>query len=144
MTVIELASVREEIAGSAPAIWEMLTDFGHPQRLAPTIDHTVLRGEGVGAVRTVHSSRGLQIHEKLLECDTAAYRFSYAILDSGDMPFAHVTSYRCTILLWPLDDARTEIHWRSEGTVDGPLAPITEFLTALYRRANAQIAGHIA
>ncbi len=141
--MIELATVQERVAGSAEAIWHLLTDFGHPQTLAPTIIAASVTGDGPGAVRVVTSSRGLEIHEKLITCDRAGYLFRYSILDSGDMPFAHVTSYTCTVRLVPLSDAITQIHWRSDGTVDGPLQPIRDFLTTLYRNANRRIADQI-
>ncbi|KQS03611.1 hypothetical protein ASG11_04555 [Sphingomonas sp. Leaf357] len=141
--MIELASVTEVIAAPAAAIWQVLTDFGNPQRLASTINSAEVTGNGIGAVRVIRSSRGLEIHEVLIESDPIAYRFGYAILDSGDMPFAHVTSYRCAVRLAPTSDTHTEIHWRSEGTADGPTGPIADFLTTLYRNANVQIARQI-
>ena len=134
--MIELAAVREDITAPARAVWRVLTDWAHPERLAPTI----LRTETTGAVRIVTSSRGLSIHEALLDCDRDAYLFRYEILDSGDMPFAGVTSYRCTARLTRRTDAITEIAWRSEGTLDGPPEPIRDFLTGLYRTANKRIA----
>lgn len=136
---VELASVTVTVDGNARAIWDVLMDFGHPERLAPTIDSATLIGEGEGAVRIVKSSRGLEIHEKLVACDIGDYRFRYSILDSGDMPFAGVVSYHCTVLLSPLSDSRTEILWRSEGEVDGPIAPIRAFLESLYRNAINRI-----
>jgi len=140
---IELAAIEELIAGSATQIWGVLTDFANPQVLAPTIIGATANGDGVGAVRIVKSSRGLEIHEQLLVCDPVTHLFRYCILDSGDMPFAHVTSYTCTVRLVPAGDRITQIHWRSEGTVDGPIEPIRDFLTTLYRNANRQIVGQI-
>jgi carbon monoxide dehydrogenase subunit G len=141
--MIELASVEQEIDGPIVAIWAIVTDFSHPQRLAPTIDSAETTGAGVGAVRVVRSSRGLMIHEKLLACDPAGYLFRYAVLDSGDMPFANVTRYECTVRLHALSARRTRIGWHSEGTVEGPIDPVRAFLETLYRNANRNIADQI-
>jgi len=137
--MVELASVTATIDGYAHVIWDVLMDFGHPERLAPTIESTELIGAGEGAVRIVKSSRGLEIHEKLIACDLANYCFRYVILDSGDMPFAGVQSYDCTVVLTPLSDSSTEVFWRSEGEIDGPIEPIRAFLAGLYVNAIKQI-----
>lgn len=136
---VQLARVTGTIAAPVEDIWDVLTDFAHPQRLAPTIAHCSMSGEGVGAIRTVQSSRGLTIHERLLECDRATGCFRYEVLDSGDMPFAHITCYECTVTMTSQSDGTTDITWSSVGNADGPIEPIAEFLGALYRRANDNI-----
>jgi|GEM_PF-281626 len=141
--MIELATVEDTIDAPIAAIWAVVTDFSHPQRLAPTIDSAETTGTGVGAVRVVRSSRGLNIHEELVACDPARYLFRYAVLDSGDMPFANVTRYECTVRLHAVSAQRTRIGWRSEGAVEGPIAPIRAFLETLYRNANRNIADQI-
>ncbi len=140
---VVLAELHADMPWPAPAIWEILSDFAHPQRLAATIDSADLVGTGIGAVRTVRSSRGLVIKEQLLESDGCEYRFRYAILLSGDMPFAHVTSYHCTVRLYPQSLTSCQIHWLSEGRIDGPIGPIRNFLTVLYSNANRQISEQI-
>ncbi len=136
---VELARTSGTINAPMADVWAVLTDFAHPQRLASTIDRCTVSGDGVGAVRTVESSRGLVIHERLLECDAAAGRFRYEILESGDMPFAHVLSYECTVTVSGDPAGSTTLDWSSVGLVDGPLAPIEAFLGALYRRATDSI-----
>lgn len=131
----ELACVVDTIPVAPEGVWDLLTDFGNPQRLAPSI----LACELVGEVRTVRSSRGLTIREEMVTCDRADWRFGYRILDDGDMPFAGVTRYDCTVTLQPVAGG-TRVMWRSEGDVDGPLAPVTAFLDTLYRAAIANIA----
>ena len=134
-----LASVSEVIAARAADVWAILADFAHPQRLAPTILRCAVSGSGVGAIRVIESSRGLRIHERLVECDFAAGRFRYEILDDGDMPFAGVSSYDCTVTVEPRADGSTMIRWASVGNVTGPIGAIEEFLTTLYRGAIDRI-----
>ena len=135
-----LATVTMTVAAPVEALWRVLTDFGRPQRLAPTIMRCTVTGMGVGAVRIVESSRGLTIHERLVLCDPAAWRFGYEVLDSGDMPFAGVTRYVATVTLTPIDAAHTTIDWRAEGRVSSDPAPVTAAITALYESAIACLA----
>lgn len=141
--IVEFARVDVDLADAAADVWRVLTDFGWPQVLAPTVMRCDLDGEGVGAVRTVHSSRGLTIREELLECDAARGRFRYRVLPSGDMPLAGIVSYECTVVVRPRDGG-TRLSWRSAGTADGALPPITAFLAALYRNASANITAALA
>ena len=118
-----LACVTDVLAASITDVWAVVSDFGHPQRLAPSIVCCTVSGEGVGAVRIVESSRGLRIHERLVECDFAAGRFCYEVLDDGDMPFAGVTSYDCTVVVSEHAGGATEICWSSVGDITGPIEP---------------------
>lgn len=137
--MIELASVSATVEADAHRIWDLLMDFGHPERLAPGIESAALSGEGPGAVRIVKSSRGLEIHEQLAECDRGRWCFRYVALASGDMPYPGITSYECTVRLIPVCNAQTRIVWRSEGEIAGPIIPIRKFLTELYVDAIAHI-----
>lgn len=141
---MQLANISLEIDAPTAAIWAVLADFARPQRIAPTIDYCTALGSGVGAIRVVETSRGLTIRERLLECDEEAGRFRYEILAGGNMPFAHVTSYECTVTVTPRPNGATEIGWSSIGGVDGPVEPISEYLTALYRRATECIRVEVA
>ena len=136
---MQLAQVCEWIAPPPPAVWGVLSDFGHPQRLAPTIMRCDVVGEGVGAVRTVHSSSGALIRERLIECDAVRLRLVYEVLDGGDMPFAGIDSYRATVAL-AAKDGGTTVNWQAEGTVSGSLDPVERYLARLYRAAIARIA----
>lgn len=140
---VELAHVEVDLACPPADVWRVLTDFGHPQVLAPGIVRCDVDGAGVGAVRTVHSSRGLTIHEELLECDASSGRFSYRVLPSGDMPSPGIVAYECTVVVRS-SDSGTSLTWRSVGAADGPIAPITAFLATLYRNASANIAAALA
>ena len=138
--IAPLAHVEADVAVSADALWAVLTDFAHPQRLAASITECTVEGAGVGAVRCVFSSRGLVIYERLIGCDAAERRFVYEVLDRGDMPFAGVTAYRARVLLTPLAADRTRVSWMAEGAVDGPRGEVTAFLRELYTQAIANLA----
>jgi carbon monoxide dehydrogenase subunit G len=137
---MQLARVIEWIALPPHKVWAVLTDFAHPQRLASTIIGCDIDGEGVGAVRTVHSSSGARIYERLVECDATSLRFVYEVLDKGDMPFADVESYRATVTLVASEDGTT-VDWQAEGTLSGSAAPVEAYLSRLYCGAILRIGG---
>lgn len=132
--MVELACVTGYIAAPADQIWEVLTDFGHPQRLARSIEACEMTGHGVGAVRRV-TVRGRTIHERLELLDSADYTLSYRALDIGDMPAPGIAAYLATVSLRAIAEDLTKIVWRGEGEVDGSEAPDTRHFVALYERA---------
>ena len=138
--IAPLAHVEADVAVPVEALWAVLTDFAHPQRLASSITECTVQGEGEGAVRCVVSDRGLVIHERLVECDAAERRFVYQVLDRGDMPFAGVTAYRARVLLTPLGIDLTRVSWIAEGEVEGPRGAVTAFLRDLYAQAIRNLA----
>ena len=138
--IAPLAHVEADVAVPVEALWAVLTDFAHPQRLASSITECTVQGEGEGAVRCVFSDRGLVIYERLVECDAAERRFVYQVLDRGDMPFAGVTAYRARVLLTPLGIDLTRVSWIAEGEVEGPRGAVTAFLRDLYAQAIRNLA----
>jgi hypothetical protein len=137
--MVELARATDKIAAPASRIWEVLTDFSHPQRLAKSIERCETNGSGIGAVRTV-TARGMTIHERLEVLSPAEYRLSYRALPSGHMPAPGLSSYLATVILRPLTNSLTEIEWWSEGDFDATVVdetasvPMANFV-ALYERA---------
>ena len=138
--IAPLAHVEADVAVPVDALWAVITDFAHPQRLAPSITECTVEGAGVGAVRCVFSSRGLVIYERLVECDAQARRFVYEVLDRGDMPFAGVTAYRARVVLSDLGDGMTRVSWMAEGDVEGPRDAVAAFLRELYGQAIGNLA----
>jgi hypothetical protein len=135
----ELACVTGAIAAPAEMIWRIVTDFAHPQRLAKSIESCQATGERVGDTRTIRA-RGLVIHERIEAIDAAAFRFTYRVLETGDMPVRGMLSYVATVTLRPRSDAATDIaatdiEWRSEGDFEGDLTEITAHLVMLYSAA---------
>jgi carbon monoxide dehydrogenase subunit G len=135
---LQLAQVVERIAVSPACAWAVLTDFSRPHLIVPSIERCQARGDGVGATRTVYSSRGLRIDERVVECDEARLRFVYEALDSGDMPFDGIERYRATVTLAPEDDGVTVV-WTADGTLSGSAESVRAFLEALYRAAIGRI-----
>jgi carbon monoxide dehydrogenase subunit G len=136
--MVELARVREPVAATASQIWAVLTDFAHPQRLAPSINACESTGEGVGAVRVV-KARGLVIHERLEDLDAVGHRFRYCVLADGDPPAPGVGGYVATVVLHPISATLTDVEWSCEGEIEEPLEPIAAHFSALYRRAIANL-----
>jgi carbon monoxide dehydrogenase subunit G len=134
----EFARVADVIAAPVEAIWRIVTDFAHPQRLAKSIESCQATGERVGDTRTVRA-RGLVIHERIEDIDDTAFRFRYRVLETGDMPMRGMRSYAATVTLRPRSDVVTEIEWRSEGDFEGDLAEISAHLVTLYSAAIANL-----
>lgn len=130
-----LAHVEEDVAAPADALWAVLSDFAHPQRLAASIAECTVQGQGVGAVRRVISSRGPVIYERLIECDPLTRRLVYEVLKHGDMPYPGITAYRARASLHPVSEATTRVSWLAEGTIEGPRDEVAVFLRTLYRDA---------
>ena len=77
-------SVNEDFAASAADVWQKLSDFGGLAGWMPGIKSCELKGQGVGAVRTI-AMGPIQIVERLESLDNAKRRLSYALLE-GPMP----------------------------------------------------------
>lgn len=142
--MVEFAHVKGTIEAPADSVLAPLTGFGNPQLLALSIDCCTVTAEGIGAVRVIESSRGLRIHERLLEFGQASYRYRYDMLDSGGMPLDLIASYELTMVLAPIAADGTEIEWRSEGRPDKAVEPTAAFLEGLYRRATDNRSAHLA
>ncbi len=90
--VVEV-QVSEQVAAPADSVWGLLADFGGVARYSPGIERCEVRGEGVGAVRTLTLPGGSTLEERLESLDPAARRLSYSIV-SGPIP---VKNYLATI-----------------------------------------------
>jgi carbon monoxide dehydrogenase subunit G len=136
--MVEIARVKDVIAAPIEAVWEILADFGKPQRMAKTIDRCDLTGTGVGAVRVVYA-RGREIHERLLKLDPQNHELSYEILPSGDVPADGLKRYVATVTLKAISAGETFVDWSSEGEVDGELEPVASLIASIYAGAIAVI-----
>ena len=83
--------VKESIAASAEAVWEILGNFGGIKVGGPiTAFH--MEGEGVGAVRTITMGGG-QVIERLETFDPEQLTFSYVITNQDcPLPVANYSS----------------------------------------------------
>ena len=77
-------SVHENYAASAADVWRKLSDFGGLAGWMPGVKSCELKGEGIGAVRTLRMGP-MKVVERLESFDTKGRRLSYALLE-GPMP----------------------------------------------------------
>ena len=99
---------------SADAVWQVICDFGAAgQYLARVIECTV-EGAGIGAVRTLTSTDGSTIIERLETLDGATHRLSYALLT--DTPFRNCLT---TMLVHDLGQGQAELEWSATFEADG-------------------------
>ncbi len=101
--------VKEELATSADAVWQLVRDFGGILKWSSAIQSCEVEGEGIGAIRTLGLGGGQAIRERLESFEEAARSFSYSIVD-GPLP---VENYLATLVVRPRGDDRCEIEWSS-------------------------------
>ena len=115
-----------------------LADFGGIGRFAPEVEKVELRGEGVGAVRTVHV-RGIPVGmEERLEALVDGRLLSYSIINETPLPMEH---YHAVV---ELDDAPggCRVRWGSNWVAKNvPDDLVRQMLTGLYERLIEGIAG---
>jgi hypothetical protein len=111
---VTYASSRITIDASADAIWQVIGDFGAAcEYLAMVVDCTVV-GQGIGALRTLTSSDGSTIVERLETLDEVFHRLSYVLLT--DTPFRNCLT---TMKLRELGQSRSELEWSASFEADG-------------------------
>ena len=98
----------------ADVVWQAISDFGAAcQFLVGVVDCTI-EGEGVGARRTLTSTDGSTIIERLETLDGAARRLSYALLT--DTPFRDCLT---TMQVHDLGPNQAEVEWSATFEADG-------------------------
>jgi len=108
------ASCTTIIHTSADAVWKVIGDFGAAcQYLMGVVDCTV-EGEGVGARRTLTSSDGSAIIERLEALDNGTHQLSYALLT--DTPFRDCLT---TMQVRDLGQNQAEFVWSATFVADG-------------------------
>jgi hypothetical protein len=94
--------------------WQVIGDFGAAcQYLVGVVDCTVV-GEGVGAQRTLTSTDGGVIVERLEALDEVTHRLSYALLT--DTPFRNCLT---TMQVRDLGSSQAELEWSATFEADG-------------------------
>jgi len=88
------------IPAPANAAWQVLGDFHAPELGAGIVKEITVKGEGIGAVRTmVLEDRwgGGYVQERLEAIDATDRTMTYRMVDSGPVPFAdYVGTIRVT------------------------------------------------
>lgn len=102
------------IRTSADVIWQVISDFGAAGQYLSGVVTCTVTGEGVGALRTLTSTDGSTIVERLEALDEVAHRLSYALLT--DTPFGNCLT---TMTVRDLGPSRAEVAWSATFEPDG-------------------------
>ncbi len=135
---MRLARVERVINVPRDAVWNLVSDFGHPSRLVPGLAACEVHGCGVGMVRVVRV-RGLAVRETLLTIDETRGLLRYEIDPDGDMPLPGLKRFRATVRMRSVDDATTRIRWSVAGEVDRDGDAIRSALDSMYQAGIARI-----
>lgn len=133
------ALVERTVPLSRAEFFARLADFGGIGRFMPEIEKVTMRGDGVGAVRTVHI-QGIPVGmQERLEALVDGRLLSYSIINETPLP---MDRYHAVV---ELDDApgggcrvRWGSNWIAKGVDD---ATVRDMLVGLYERLIAGIAG---
>ncbi len=109
---VSYAEVRAVIDHPIGKVWAPIARFGGLERWAAGVSACELKGDGAGAVRTVHLG-DRSARERLEAIDPISYRLRYHILSPHAMPAEDVYS---EIILTTIGNDRTEMVWRSEAS----------------------------
>uniref|UniRef100_A0A7V6A1R8 SRPBCC family protein n=1 Tax=Desulfobacca acetoxidans TaxID=60893 RepID=A0A7V6A1R8_9BACT len=127
-------SVKVSIPVAADKVWQTLRDFGAMNTWAPGIATLALKGNGVGAVRTMTFQDGSRVVERLESLNDASRSISYTILEST-LP---LEGYVASLTVRDLGSTGCEVEWFSTFGAKGAAEEDVSRLLALgYRRSLA-------
>jgi hypothetical protein len=133
------ALVERTVPMSRAEFFSRLADFGGINKFMPEIESIEMRGDGVGAVRTVRIKGIPMGMEERLEALVDGRLLSYSIINDTPLPMQH---YHAVV---ELDDApgggcrvRWGSNWVAKGVDD---ATVQTMLVGLYERLIEGIAG---
>jgi len=98
----------------ADAIWQVISDFGAAGHYLAGVADCTVAGVGIGALRTLTSTDGSTIVERLEALDEVAHRLSYALLT--DTPFGDCLT---TMSVRALGPNQAELAWSASFQPDG-------------------------
>ena len=99
----------------ADVVWQVISDFGAACQYLSMVVNCTVKGEGVGALRTLTSADGTDaIVERLEALDQVTHRLSYALLT--DTPFHDCLT---TMLVHDLGQGQAEVEWSATFEADG-------------------------
>jgi hypothetical protein len=91
-------------------IWQKLIEFGGTEKFVPElIEKVVVKGSGIGSLRTIHIKGGGEIIEKLTSVDTDKMEMKF-IITSTPMP---VQNYEGIFTVTNIDDAACSVLFES-------------------------------
>ncbi len=111
MTQVSCATT---IAVSSEVVWQVISDFGAACQFLVGVVACMVEGEGVGAQRTLTSTDGSTIVERLEELDKVTRRLSYALLT--DTPFRDCLT---TMQVHDLGPNQAEVDWSATFEASG-------------------------
>jgi len=116
-------SVNEDYAASAADVWQKLSDFGGLAGWMPGIKSCEVKGQGIGAVRTL-AMGPVKIVEKLESFDDDGRRLSYSLVE-GPMP---LKNFLATIEVSETSPSSCRVKWSAafdlpEGLSKEKIAP---------------------
>ncbi len=107
-------SISDSIPAAPDKVWEVVGDFNGMGRYVANVADSKMKGEGVGAVRSVTMKDGSVIEEKLEKFDPEGMELSYSIIQAP-LP---VKNYMSTMKVQAADGGST-LTWSSTFDADG-------------------------
>ena len=130
-------SVSETIPAAADRVWTVIGGFGSLTDWLPAISACTVMGQGMGAIRTLgFVGSDVYAKERLDAHDDAGRTYSYSVAET-DLPLA---SYRSTIRVEPVGDARCRLHWSAVfAASEGSEPDLAAMIEQTYRDGIARI-----
>ena len=129
-------SVTMDVAAPADQVWQVLREFHGVVRWLPGIDRLTLKGEGVGAVRTLMFKEGDRVVERLESRDDAARTLSYAVLESS-LPLEGCVSQ---LTVRDKGPAKAQVEWTTTfGAKGAPEQEVAKALEKSHRLALVRL-----
>src|SRR5262245_25005643 len=116
-------SVNQDYAASAADVWQKLSDFGGLAGWMPGVESCEVKGEGIGAVRTLKMGP-MKVVEKLESFDADRRSLSYSLIE-GPMP---LRNFRGAIEVTERSPTGCRVDWSAafdlpEGVRENQIAP---------------------
>ena len=133
------AFVERTVPLSRAEFFARLADFGGIGRFMPEVEKVTMRGDGIGAVRTVHVQGVPGGMEERLEALVDGRLLSYSIINETPLPLER---YHAVVELDDAPGGGCRVRWGSNWTSKGvPDATVRDMLVGLYERLIEGIAG---
>ena len=133
------ALVERTVPLSRGEFFARLADFGGIDKFMPEIESVEMRGDGVGAVRTVRIKGIPTGMEERLEALVDGRLLSYSIINETPLPMER---YHAVVELDDAPGGGTRVRWGSNWVARGvDDATVRDMLVGLYERLIAGIAG---
>lgn len=104
------------IAAPADAVWAVVGDLASLVPGGGMVERAVVKGEGVGAIRTFHLPGDARVVERIESHNPAQRRYTYRIIDSGPLPF---TDYVGAAEITPDGPGACRLAWSADFAAEG-------------------------